>query len=75
MMDGFMYTVHIICYRFKIKQINSDNYRITDLQKSDDPHGEIEWIKAVLDDMQSFWYNNNRFYPTPWEVMKQVRKT
>ena len=63
--DGwfYVYRSHYLLYRFKIKQINSDNYRITDLQKSDDPHGEIEWIKAVLDNMESFWYNNNRFYP------------
>ena len=59
----YLYRSHYIFFRFKLKQIESSSWRITDLQKSDCEFGEIEWLKSYFQTLETFWYVNSRYSP------------
>lgn len=48
--DGwfYVYRSHCILYRFKLTKLSPDEWIISDLQKSDDAHGEIKDIREAL---------------------------
>lgn len=48
--DGwfYIYRSHCILYRFRLTELSSDEWRISDLQKSNDPHSVIKDIREVM---------------------------
>ena len=53
----YIYRSHCLLYRFKLTQYAPEEWRITNLEKSNDPHGEIIAVDEVISSVESFWYN------------------
>lgn len=61
----YIYRSHCILHRYQLKQVSDGEWRICNLQKSNDPHGQIEDLTGVIGSLESWWYANMGDYTFP----------
>lgn len=61
----YIYRSHCILHRYQLKQVADDEWRICNLQESNDPHGEIDDLTGVIGSLESWWYANMGDYTYP----------
>jgi hypothetical protein len=52
-----VYRSHFLLGRFQLKQITESEYRIVNLQQSDDKHSVVEGLQSALDTVERCWAN------------------
>lgn len=53
----YVYRSHELIFRFQLKKVSSDSWRIINLQKSDFHYTDIEILKHLIQELESCWYD------------------